>query len=112
MILAASVDPEVQVALVSSFGAIVVAVVTAGFELVRRARNTDKKLEVVREHVQNSHSTNLRHDVDRIIATLDRVVENQGRQDREISLLRSELMHERSERMLGDGKHTIIIPQD
>lgn len=54
-------------------------------QAVERDRATSEKLEVVREHVQNSHATNLRDDLDAIAALIEAVsarlelVERDGR---------------------------------
>ncbi|MGI5530144.1 DUF2746 domain-containing protein [Streptomyces syringium] len=72
-------------------------------ELVRRQ---GAALAEVREHTQeardqvsNDHATNLRDDLDRVIHGLDRVLDGQAQHTRDISALRTELSHERVERL-------------
>ncbi|MFJ3907457.1 hypothetical protein [Streptomyces vinaceus] len=98
-----TLEPSVQVAIVSAGGAITVALVGVLVELVRRQ---GAALAEVREHTQeardqvsNDHSTNLRDDLDRVIHGLDRVLDGQAQHTRDISSLRTELAHERTERL-------------
>ncbi|MEV5136241.1 hypothetical protein AB0K71_15775 [Streptomyces syringium] len=98
-----SLEPSVQVAFVSAGGAVTVALVGVLVELVRRQ---GAALAEVREHTQeardqvsNDHATNLRDDLDRVIHGLDRVLDGQVRHTQDISALRSELAHERTERL-------------
>ncbi|MEU8133228.1 DUF2746 domain-containing protein [Streptodolium elevatio] len=89
-------DPNVQVALVSAGGMIAVALVGVVVEFLRRQSST---LGEVREQVSNTHSTNLRDDVDRVLRGLDQVLEGQAEHGREIAGLRAEIRHERAERL-------------
>lgn len=103
-------DPTVQVAIVTTAGGIGVAVVGALAEFVRRQ---GKAINEVREHsqearkqVQNSHSTNLRDDVDRVLAGIEKLVAGQAnhaealrQHGREIGGLRRDIAHERVERL-------------
>ncbi|MEU7030042.1 DUF2746 domain-containing protein [Streptomyces sp. NPDC046275] len=98
-----SLDPTVQVAVVSAGGMVTAALVGVLVELVRRQGTA---LAEVREHTQeardqvsNDHATNLRDDLDKVIAGLDRVLEGQARHSRDIRELRAELSHERVERL-------------
>ncbi|WP_371671219.1 DUF2746 domain-containing protein [Streptomyces sp. NBC_00289] len=98
-----SFDPSVQVAVVTAGGTVGVALVGVLVELVRRQGSA---LAEVREHAQeareqvsNTHSTNLRDDLDRVIAGLDRVLEGQAEHSRDIRGLRADLSHERIERL-------------
>ncbi|QGJ90179.1 membrane protein [Mycobacterium phage SheaKeira] len=72
-------------------------------------RTHGKKLGDIKEQVANSHSTNLRDDIDRVIAAVAAVTETVGdvkfqlrdvKQD--IGGLREELRFERQERINGD----------
>ncbi|MEU5403706.1 DUF2746 domain-containing protein [Streptomyces sp. NPDC005963] len=59
-----------------------------------------------RDQVSNTHTTNLRDDLDAVAERLDRVLDGQARhteslreQSREISELRGDISHERAERL-------------
>ncbi|NWF28256.1 DUF2746 domain-containing protein [Streptomyces sp. PKU-EA00015] len=98
-----SLDPNVQVALVSAGGVVTAAFMGVLVELVRRQGTA---LAEVREHAQeardqvsNTHTTNLRDDLDQVISGLDQVLEGQAEHSRDIRELRTELSHERSERL-------------
>ncbi|MFC4089363.1 DUF2746 domain-containing protein [Micromonospora sp. GCM10011541] len=82
-------EPTVQVAIVGGvFGVLA--------ELLRRQH---KRLGEVKEHVANSHTTNLRDDIDKVLAGLGQVIETQRQHGKEISGIREEIRHERVERM-------------
>lgn len=85
------IDPTVQVALVTGVAALATATVPI---LLQR-----KQLRRVEDQVVNSHSTNLRDDVDRVIEGLERVLANQHRHDAELAALRADLRVEREERL-------------
>ncbi|WP_217129365.1 DUF2746 domain-containing protein [Streptomyces sp. AC558_RSS880] len=96
-------DPSVQVAMISTGGVVTAALVGVLVELVRRQGTA---LNEVREHTQeardqvsNTHSTNLRDDLDRVISGLDLVLAGQAEHSRDIRELRAELSHERVERL-------------
>ncbi|WP_372407193.1 hypothetical protein [Streptomyces luteireticuli] len=96
-------DSSIQVALVSAGGAVTAALVGVIVELVRRqgaalAEVRDHAQEA-REQVSNDHSTNLRDDLDRVIRGLDRVLDGQAQHSRDIAALRTDLTHERTERL-------------
>ncbi|MFJ3974896.1 hypothetical protein [Streptomyces sp. NPDC090021] len=98
-----TLDPNVQVALVSAGGVVTAAFMGVLVELVRRQGTA---LAEVREHAQeardqvsNDHTSNLRDDLDRVISGLDLVLEGQAEHSRDIRELRSELSHERAERL-------------
>ncbi|GGU77262.1 hypothetical protein GCM10010211_48980 [Streptomyces albospinus] len=104
------IEPSVQVALVSAGGTVTVALVGVLVELVRRQ---GQALSEVREHteearhqVANTHSTNLRDDVDRVLDGMEQLLAGQlrhdealGRHGDEINALRREMAHERVERL-------------
>jgi methylthioribose-1-phosphate isomerase len=98
-----TLDPNVQVALVSAGGVVTAAFMGVLVELVRRQgtalAEVREHAQEAREQVSNTHSTNLRDDLDRVISGLDRVLEGQAEHSRDIRELRSELSHERSERL-------------
>lgn len=98
-----SFDPAVQVAIVSAGGMVTAALVGVLVELVRRQGTALSEVRAhaqeARDQVSNDHSTNLRDDLDKVIAGLDRVLEGQARHSRDIRDLRADLSHERSERL-------------
>ncbi|AZF93416.1 minor tail protein [Mycobacterium phage Centaur] len=67
--------------------------------LLSSHRKQNKTLETVREHVANSHTTNLRDDIDDLART---VREGFMETRRDIGGLRDELRTERIERIEGD----------
>ncbi|MFF8845490.1 DUF2746 domain-containing protein [Streptomyces sp. NPDC015127] len=100
---ALAMEPGVQVALVTAGGTVVVAVIGVFAELLRRQTAT---LSEVRDQVSNTHDTNLRDDLDSVMHRLDRVIDNQTRQNealerhgRDLTSLREEIAHERRERL-------------
>ena len=69
---------EVLVAVVTTIGVVLSAVVTGGFAILHKTqKNRDEKnqqvQETIREQVQNSHGTNLRNDIDRVLAVVESV---------------------------------------
>ncbi|MFF4244298.1 DUF2746 domain-containing protein [Streptomyces sp. NPDC001822] len=98
-----SFDPSVQVAIVTAGGTLGVALVGVLVEMVRRQgtalAQVREHTEEARDQVSNTHSTNLRDDLDRVIAGLDRVLEGQVEHSRDIRGLRADLSHERAERL-------------
>ncbi|GAA3082278.1 hypothetical protein GCM10020000_80330 [Streptomyces olivoverticillatus] len=72
-------------------------------ELVRRQGTAPAEArehaQEARDQVSNTHSTNLRDDLDRVIQGLDRVLDGQAEHSRDITALRSDLAHERAERL-------------
>lgn len=79
---------------------IIIALVTAGFalvgaigvELIRRHSQTAADIAITREQVQNSHTTNLREDIDELHADVRRVLT-------ELTEVRKDLQVERQERL-------------
>jgi L-serine deaminase len=98
-----SLDPSVQVAIVSAGGMVTAALVGVLVELVRRQgtalAEVREHAQEAREQVSNTHSTNLRDDLDRVISGLDQVLAGQAEHSRDIRELRAELSHERAERL-------------
>ena len=98
-----AMDPTVQVALVGAGGTVVVALVGAVVELLRRQAGALSEMrdnvQVARDHVANTHSTNLRDDLDAVAYRIDRVLSLQERHGEEIAALRSDIAHERRERL-------------
>ncbi|MEU8327301.1 DUF2746 domain-containing protein [Micromonospora sp. NPDC048839] len=101
--LALSMEPPVQAAIVTACGTVSVALIGVVVELLRRQH---KRLGEVKAHaaaardqVQNSHTTNLRDDIDRVLAGLDQVIETQRQHGKDIGGLREELRTERIERI-------------
>jgi hypothetical protein len=60
---ALALEPGAQTALITTVGAVFVALIGVGVELLRRQAGA---LADVRNQVSNEHSTNLREDVDRL----------------------------------------------
>lgn len=101
--LAFALDSDVQAALVTAIGAVLVALVGVALELLRRSH---KRLGAVSEQVENNHASNLRDDVDRLLSGVDQLLDGQQNQDdllrehtRDIGGLRAELRQERAERL-------------
>ncbi|MEU5433814.1 hypothetical protein AB0G73_10595 [Streptomyces sp. NPDC020719] len=99
-----TLEPTVQVAAISAGGAVLAALVGVLVELVRRQgtalAEVREHAQEAREQVSNDHSTNLRDDVDRVIRGLDRVLDGQAQHSRDIAALRTDLAHERTERLV------------
>jgi gas vesicle protein len=98
-----ALEPTVQVALVTTGGTIVVALIGTALEVLRRH---GKAIEQVaedaaqaREQVTNTHSTNLRDDMDRIHDDVREVLKVLARHGEEISGIREEIRQERRERL-------------
>ncbi|MEU7905897.1 DUF2746 domain-containing protein [Actinoplanes sp. NPDC049118] len=87
----------------TTLGTVLVALIGVVVELLRRQH---KALGAVQEQVHNAHGTNLRDDLDKVIAGVDQLLDGQDRHDqllrehaRDIGGLRAELRHERAERL-------------
>ncbi|GGN40138.1 phosphoenolpyruvate-protein kinase (PTS system EI component) [Actinoplanes campanulatus] len=78
----AALEAPVQAAIVTAAGTVIVALLGLGLEFMRRSH---KRIGEVREQVANSHKTNLRDDIDRVLDGIDG--------------LRQEIRHERAERL-------------
>lgn len=98
-----AIDTAVQGAIVTTAGTVMVALVGVVAELQRRQ---SRAINEVREHaaeareqVANTHSTNLRDDLDKVIAGLDLVLAGQARHEDALREIRGDLAHERSERL-------------
>lgn len=73
-----ALEAPVQVAVVTTAGTITVALIGTILEILRRSH---KRLGAVKEQVQNAHPTNLRDDIDVVIAEL-RGLRSEVRQER------------------------------
>jgi hypothetical protein len=91
-----ALDTPVQSAVVTAAGTIIVALVGVALELLRRSH---QRLGEVKEQVQNSHGTNLRDDLDQVVAAVSRIEAAQTLNATAITELRAELRHERVERL-------------
>ncbi|MFE9254027.1 DUF2746 domain-containing protein [Streptomyces sp. NPDC006879] len=105
-----AVEPTVQVSLITAGGTVLVTLLGIAAEFLRRQT---RALNEVREHTQeardqvsNTHSTNLRDDLDSVMYRIDRVLAGQERHDEalraqaeDIAGLRSDIAHERRERL-------------
>jgi hypothetical protein len=83
-------NPTVIAAVIAA----VASIVTALLGLWQRRHLAD-----VRAEVKNSHTTNLREDIDRLIEGVDSLMEGQRRHDAEIAGIRADLRIERRERL-------------
>ncbi len=101
--IALALDSSVQVALITTGGTVGVALVGVLVELVRRQGNAlsevAENVQVARDHVANTHDTNLRDDIDSLMYRLDRVMDAQEAHGRELAALREDIAHERRERL-------------
>lgn len=82
----------------------VFAVITAAFTtLLARQHKAIKAVRedttVAREQTANTHSTNLREDIDRVIALSERLIVGQDRHTEDLATLRTDIAWERRERM-------------
>jgi hypothetical protein len=95
-----AIDATVQSAVVTTVGTVVVALVGVGMARQSRTINEARDhAQEARDQVANTHSTNLRDDLDRVIAGLDRVLAGQERHEDALQGLRQEIAHERIERL-------------
>lgn len=82
--------------------AIPTALVWWGQRKAKKHRQSDKPmLKEIHEQVQNSHTTNLREDMDRMEGLL---TDGFARMDRRFERLEDELLTERKERIAGDQR--------
>lgn len=81
--------------------AIIVAGIAAigSFGTAYFSHRQHRATKAVREQVQNSHDTNLRDDIDRVLDGITSLVEGQRRHDSEIAGIREDQRIERRERM-------------
>ena len=96
-------DPSVQVAAITGAFGVLVALVGVFTEALRRQGKAIGQVRedtsAAREQVQNEHTdTNLRDDVDAVLAALERIEHAQRQYDTDIGGLREEIRHERVER--------------
>jgi len=102
-VTALALDSSVQVALITTGGTVGVALVGVLVELVRRQGNAladvAENVQVARDHVANTHTTNLRDDIDSLMYRIDRVMDAQESHGRELAALRADIAHERRERL-------------
>ncbi|AUG87210.1 hypothetical protein KGG77_gp58 [Streptomyces phage Omar] len=100
---ALAMEPSVQVALVTAGGTVCVALVGVVIEMMRRQGNAISEVardaREARDHVANTHDTNLRDDIDSLMYRLDRVIDAQETHGRELAALRQDIQHERRERL-------------
>jgi hypothetical protein len=72
-------------------------------ELLRRQANALNEVRAhtaeARDQVANTHDTNLRDDLDAVAYRIDRVLALQERHSEDIAALRSDIAHERRERL-------------
>ncbi|AWY07591.1 membrane protein [Streptomyces phage Yosif] len=99
----AAVEPSTQVAVITTGGTVVVALIGALVEFMRRQHNA---INDIREHaaeardqVANTHSTNLRDDLDDLHSDVRQVLDVLRQHGSEISGIRAEIRQEREERL-------------
>lgn len=96
------IDPNTIIAAAS---AVLVAVTGLMAEGMRRhAKSQKASMHVVKEQVQNSHSTNLRDDLDKVAELVQSVLDNQGRTHSDLTQIRTDLGTERTERLYLAGR--------
>ncbi|AFU62004.1 hypothetical protein phiHau3_27 [Streptomyces phage phiHau3] len=98
-----ALEPTVQVSLITAGGTVLVTLLGIGAEFMRRQA---KAINEVAEHaaeardqVANTHSTNLRDDLDAVAYRIDRVLQLQEQHSQDIAALRQDIAHERRERL-------------
>ncbi|MFE1842029.1 DUF2746 domain-containing protein [Streptomyces sp. NPDC059515] len=98
-----ALEPSVQVAIVTAGGTVLVTVLGIAAEFLRRQA---KAINEVAEHaaeardqVANTHTTNLRDDLDAVAYRIDRVLQLQEQHSQDIAALRQDIAHERRERL-------------
>ncbi|MFD7976710.1 DUF2746 domain-containing protein [Streptomyces sp. NPDC059071] len=98
-----ALEPTVQVSLVTACGTVLVALIGIAAEFMRRQAKAINEVaghaQEARDQVANTHSTNLRDDLDAVAYRIDRVLALQERHSEEISALRQDIAHERRERL-------------
>ncbi|WMI33348.1 hypothetical protein SEA_PROVOLONE_27 [Streptomyces phage Provolone] len=98
-----STEPTVQVALVTTGGTILVTLIGVVVEMLRRNHKAlsevQENVTIARDQVANSHSTNLRDDMDRLHDDVREVLDVLRQHGSEIGGLRADLRQERAERM-------------
>lgn len=97
-------SPEVLAALIAAVPAVLG--VPPLYLSLRRKRRV---LEAVQHQVQNSHTTNLRDDVDRVIELVELSLTGQDGLRQDMALLREDLGLERRERMSLENRVDGII---
>ncbi|MDX3525066.1 DUF2746 domain-containing protein [Streptomyces sp. ID05-39B] len=84
-------------------GTILVTLLGIGAELMRRQMKAIGEVadnaQEARDQVSNTHSTNLRDDLDAVASRIDRVLALQEMHSTEIAGLRADIAHERRERL-------------
>ncbi|AVE00406.1 hypothetical protein SEA_OZZYJ_25 [Streptomyces phage OzzyJ] len=96
-------ESPTQVALITTGGTIAVALIGALVELLRRQHNAIEEVrsnaQEARDQVANTHSTNLRDDLDELHEDVREVLRVLSRHTEEIGGLRDDLRQERRERL-------------
>ncbi|QEQ94058.1 membrane protein [Streptomyces phage Saftant] len=98
-----SMEPTVQVALVTTGGTVFVTLIGVVVEMLRRNHKAlaevQENVSVARDQVANSHTTNLRDDMDRLHDDVREVLDVLRQHGKEIGGLREDLRQERIERL-------------
>lgn len=90
-------ETAIIVACISALGSLGVAWIS--HRIHKTNKTTAEEVAEVKAQVQNSHDTNLRDDIDRVLDGIAALVEGQRRHDAEIAGLRTDLRIERQERL-------------
>lgn len=99
--LTALQEPAVLVALITTLGTVLVALIAILADWARKRLDViEHHAEASREQVQNSHTTNLREDIDRIHDDVRAVLGMSERNTEAIASLASDLRQERIERLV------------
>ncbi|WDS51741.1 membrane protein [Streptomyces phage Triumph] len=101
--IALALEPSVQVSLVTAGGTLGVALLGIAAEFLRRQAKAISEVadnaQEARDQVANTHSTNLRDDLDAVAYRIDRVLALQEQHSNDIAALRADIAHERRERL-------------
>ncbi|QMP84472.1 protein of unknown function DUF2746 [Streptomyces phage Endor1] len=114
--MTSAMEPTVQVALVSTGGTILVTLIGVVVEMLRRNHKAltevQENAQIARDQVANSHSTNLRDDMDRLHDDVREVLDVLRQHGKEIGGLREDLRQERVERLAVSDRldHHLSIP--
>lgn len=102
-------DADVQKMLVSGVLGLFASLVGGLLEMLRRHH---KRLGQVQEQVQNSHTTNLRDDMDALHDDVRTILGLSTQNTKDIGALREDLRTERRERKEADAELTLVVRAD
>lgn len=106
MNVALVIEPTVQVSMIAAFASVIVALLGLLAEGMRRNHNAlravKKDTRGTREQVENSHSTNLRDDIDLLAQLLEKQDTKSDAVLEAVTYLRRDVQQEREERLEAD----------